>query len=77
MAYSFPPDLERLVRDEMSAGVYPTEDDLLRDAISALRGQREDVAAVRAGIADMEAGRVRPFQEVAAEIRSRRGFADE
>lgn len=77
MAYLFPPDVERLVHDEMTAGIYRTEDDLLRDAIRALREQREDLAAIRAGIADMEAGRVRPFEEVAAEIRRRKGFADE
>jgi predicted transcriptional regulator len=32
--------------------------------------QREDLAAIRAGIADMEAGRVAPLDEVMARIRT-------
>ena len=34
-----------------------------------------DFAAIQAGVADMNAGRVRPIREVDAEIRSRLGFS--
>ena len=65
MGYKFPPDLERLVKDQMVIGHYPSEDDLLRDALRTLDEQRhavldEDplvVEGIRRGLADMKAGR--------------------
>jgi predicted transcriptional regulator len=36
--------------------------------------QQEDLAAIRAGIADMEAGRVSPLDEVVARIRTDLGL---
>ena len=80
MAYQFPPDVEKLVREQMTAGGYASEDDVLRDALAAL-GQfahsREDadeefrltVAAVKQGVADMEAGRMRPLRAILNEAR--------
>lgn len=83
MAYQLSPDLERLVRQRMTAGGYSSEDEVLRDALSALEqfghseedAKQEDqdaAAAVREGAADMEAGRMRPLREVLAEARSKR-----
>jgi Arc/MetJ-type ribon-helix-helix transcriptional regulator len=81
MAYQLSSDLERLVRERMAAGGYSTEDEVLRDALSALEQfghsaedareeYRQAAAAVREGTADMEAGRMRPLREVLAEARS-------
>lgn len=75
MSYLFPPDVEELVKEQMAAGEYASEDDVLRDALRALAASREDLAAIQAGIDDMEAGRVRAFAEVADEIRARHGFS--
>jgi Arc/MetJ-type ribon-helix-helix transcriptional regulator len=36
MHYQFPPDLQQLVQAHLAAGVYQSEDDLLRDAFHAL-----------------------------------------
>jgi hypothetical protein len=36
MAYQFPPDVERLVKEQMVARGYATEDNVLRDALDAL-----------------------------------------
>ena len=56
------------IRQFMVGGSYASEDQLLLDAFSALR-QREDLAAVRDGIADFEAGRVRPLDDVFDDLR--------
>jgi len=72
MAYQLPPDLEQLIHDEMRWGGYASEEELLREAFDALRARNEDWAAIEQGIADMEAGRVRPFAEAAEAIRRSR-----
>ena len=80
MAYQFPPDVEKLVKQHMASGSYATEDEVLREALEAL-GQfahsredadeeyRQTAAAVREGLADVEAGRMRPLREVIDEAR--------
>ncbi|MBI1899864.1 MAG: type II toxin-antitoxin system ParD family antitoxin [Planctomycetia bacterium] len=77
MNYPLPADLEQLVQDEMAWGGYASEEDVLRRALVALRERREDLAAIQEGIDDLEAGRVRPIEEVVDEIRARHGFAPE
>lgn len=64
----------------------PSENDVLRDALIAL-GQfahsdeaaeqeyHETVAAVREGVADMEAGRMRPLREIIYEAKANVGGA--
>ena len=47
---------------------------MLREALDALRRQDEELRAIQKGIADMEAGRYRPLDEVDAEIRHKHGF---
>jgi predicted transcriptional regulator len=75
MAYQFPPDVQQLIHEAVAFGNYPTEDDLLRDALHALIQRKEDIAAIQAGVADMNAGRIRPISEVDAEIRNKLGFS--
>jgi len=50
-----------------------TDADLHRRAMLALR-REEDHAAIQAGIDDMEAGRVLPFEEVDRRIREKLGM---
>jgi Arc/MetJ-type ribon-helix-helix transcriptional regulator len=78
MSYQFPPDVEKLVRHYMASGVYTSEDELLRAALTTL-GEfsmapealddeyRQTVAALREGIADAEAGRMRPLRSLLEE----------
>ena len=77
MTYPFPPDIEQLVKEHMAAGDYASEDELLLDALRVLQERKEDLAAVEAGLDDVEAGRVRSFEEVAHEIRRKHGFLPE
>ena len=64
MPYQFPPEVDELIRNQMATGQYESEDDVLREALHALRRRDEDVAAVKEAIADMQAGdRGVPFDE--------------
>jgi putative addiction module CopG family antidote len=40
----------------MATGHYTTEDDVLRDALRALRDKEDDLEAVRAAVAELQAG---------------------
>jgi Arc/MetJ-type ribon-helix-helix transcriptional regulator len=76
MAYQFPPNIERLVKEQMASGAYESEDDLLADALRALATRSADLAAVNDAIRDMEAGDTgRSLTEVAEEIRTRHGWS--
>ena len=57
MSYSFPPEINRLVQDRLSSGLYASEDEILLEAMQTLRDRDEAVAAVQKGIADEAAGR--------------------
>jgi putative addiction module CopG family antidote len=70
MAYQFPPDLVEQLKDRLATGQYASEDEVLREALRALKRQDEDVAAVKEAIADLEAGdRDKPFDEFIDEFR--------
>jgi Arc/MetJ-type ribon-helix-helix transcriptional regulator len=76
MSCEIPPDVQRQIQDRLLTGRYDSEADVLREAMRALILHDEEVAAIRAGIEDMEAGRTRPFEEADAAIRRRFGFKD-
>jgi predicted transcriptional regulator len=66
---------------EKSEGPVAVEDDqthrvyfLVDESTYTSLQQREDLAAIREGIADMEAGRVAPLDEVMARIRTNLGL---
>ena len=56
MAYQFPPDVDKLVRERMATGNYASEDELLRNALLALSEEEEDLAAVREAVAELKGG---------------------
>jgi Arc/MetJ-type ribon-helix-helix transcriptional regulator len=71
MNHPLPIDVSQAIQSLMATGNYPSEDEVLRRALAALQQREEDLAAIRAGIADMEAGRMRPLAEFDAEFRKR------
>lgn len=88
MAYQFPPDVEKLVKEQMAIRGYTSEDDVLRDALDALgrfahsrveaeEEYRQAVTAVREGVADMEAGRMRALRTVLDEARGKSSLETE
>lgn len=54
MAYQFPPDVDEQIKQRLSSGRYKTEDDVLRDALEALK-MSEELAHFRASVADSRA----------------------
>ena len=74
MSYQFPPDVEQRIRHQIALGNYTSEDDVLRDALEALDARNADMAAIRAGVEDMAADRMRPIDEVAVDIRRKHGW---
>jgi Arc/MetJ-type ribon-helix-helix transcriptional regulator len=46
VTYQFPADLDELIKQRMALGIYASEDDVLRDALSALE-QREQERITR------------------------------
>jgi predicted transcriptional regulator len=75
MSYPFPPVLDRLVREELATGVYDSEDDVLVEAMQALRDRHQTIAGIREGLSDLDAGRVRLLGDVDAELRTKHGIA--
>ena len=71
MSYPFPPMLDQLVREELSTGAYRSEDEVLVEAMQALRDRDEAIAGIREGLSDLEAGRVRPVCDVDSELRAK------
>lgn len=73
MSFSFSEDLRTLIDQQLATGRYTSEEDVLREALFALRERDEDLVALREGIADMEAGRVRPLKDVFDDLERRLG----
>jgi Arc/MetJ-type ribon-helix-helix transcriptional regulator len=50
MSYCFPPELQQIVRQELSTGNYASEDELLLEAVRLLHQREEDLREFKAGI---------------------------
>ena len=73
-AYPFPPDLEDEIKQRMRTGRYASEDDVLREALRALKWRDDEVAAIQEGFDDIEAGRVKPLRQFDRELRERKNI---
>lgn len=73
--YQFPHDVQEEVQYRMATGRYGSEDDVLRDALRALKARDLEVAAIREGFEDLDAGRVKPLREFDREFRQRKSIA--
>jgi predicted transcriptional regulator len=60
--------LRKLLAQEMAAGDYKSEHDLLVDALRALADRRSAIEGIRQGLADMKAGRMRSWRECKRDI---------
>lgn len=74
MSYQFPPELDQLVKRQLARGEFGSEDAVLIAAMHSLEQQQEDLAAIRAGVEDMEAGRVQPLREFDRKFREQKGI---
>jgi putative addiction module CopG family antidote len=68
------PDVWNEIQRQLATGPYSSPDDVLREALAALRFREEEVLAIQEGIDDMESGRVMPMREFDREFRRRNGL---
>ncbi|MCG8584095.1 MAG: hypothetical protein MI757_05225 [Pirellulales bacterium] len=80
MELQLPSDLESFVQQELRSGHYgsePTPKDVVAEGLRALKRERESaLAGIRAGLEDVEAGRVQPLAEAFAELRNEFNLPD-
>ncbi len=69
---SIPSDLGTRVQTLVESGRFANGADVVRAALDALEMQTSDLEAIEAGIADIGAGRCRPFGEFAAKFEKRK-----
>jgi antitoxin ParD1/3/4 len=73
------PDLETVIRRRLESGAYKSALDVIRAGLEALERHEEEMArrlaefdaAIERGLADADAGRVHPAEEVFRELRER------
>jgi Arc/MetJ-type ribon-helix-helix transcriptional regulator len=80
MAYSFPPNLDQMVRHWMAAGPYHSEDELLVDAMLALEHVQSNSDELRNEIGrrirKVESGLAVPLDRAAFKAEARRRLGD-
>jgi len=73
-SFDISPDLDDEIREQMKSGRYGSEEDLLRDALQALKWRDQEIVAIQEGIDDMQAGRTRTLAEFDREFRQRKNI---
>lgn len=67
--------LENYVEELVNAGRYASRDDVLREGVRLIEEREKRLAALDAaiarGLADADAGRVKPIEEVAARLKAK------
>lgn len=71
MPVDLPPDIWNEIQRQLATGAYSTSDEVLREALAALRSrEREEVnAALGEAMEDLKAGRYRPAADVSRDMR--------
>lgn len=74
MTVTLPPEFERFVTDQLADGIFSTPDAVVVAGLNMLRSQSDLKAEVFAGIEQVKAGKVAPFNpsETLARIRAQR-----
>ena len=74
MSIDLSPDVWDEIQRQLATGSFTSHDEVLREALAALRFREEEVLAIQQGIDDMQAGRVMPLREFDREFRRRNGL---
>ena len=74
MDLHLPADIDITVKSFLSDGRYGNEADVLREALAALKRRDQEIASIQAGIEDMEAGRVIPWDDAKADLSAKHNF---
>jgi putative addiction module CopG family antidote len=75
MSVDLSPDVWNEVQRQLATGTFASPDEVLREALAALRSRDAEILAIQEGIDDMEAGRVAPLDEFDRDFRRRNGIA--
>ena len=73
MSFAFPPDIRRLIDQNMATGLYSSEEDVLQAALHVLSDYHATIADVRSGLVDYENGRGQVLSEAMGDIRKELG----
>ena len=80
MNVSLRPDLGRFVAEQVTAGRYDSADAAVNAAVARIKAEEEllaedlddtDVAAIAEGLAQLDRGEGRPWEEVRAELKAK------
>ncbi|MCE9534681.1 MAG: type II toxin-antitoxin system ParD family antitoxin [Planctomycetes bacterium] len=71
MSLTIPVDVQQRMNVLLRTGLYASEEDILRAAVTALEAHNADMAAIQNGINEMKNGRYRSFGDFDAEFRKR------
>lgn len=71
MSHEVPSDVWMRLEAFVETGEYTSEADVLRDAVSALERRRHELASIEAGLADVDAGRVKSLEDFDRDFRKR------
>jgi putative addiction module CopG family antidote len=74
MSVDLSPDVWNEIQRQLATGSYASPDDVLRDALSALHAREGEIAAIQAGIDDMEVGRITPLRDFDRQFRDHNGL---
>jgi putative addiction module CopG family antidote len=74
MSVDLSQDVWNKIQRQIAIGRYSSPEEVLRDALAALRFREEEVRAIQEGIDEMEGGRANPFEEFDRELRMRNGI---
>jgi putative addiction module CopG family antidote len=76
MNLAIPSELQEFVDREFATGRYESKDEVVVEALRLLKDERDDAAAgIKAGLADVEAGRTQPLSEAFSDIRKEFGIS--
>jgi len=74
-SYTLGKHFESFVQAQLASGRYGNASEVLRDALRLMEDRERRLAsldaAIERGVADIEAGRVRPAEEVFADLKAR------
>jgi Arc/MetJ-type ribon-helix-helix transcriptional regulator len=74
MSVEIASDVWNEIQRQLATGAFASHDELLREALAALRSREVELLAIGEGIDDMEAGRVTPIREFDRLFRERNGL---
>ena len=75
MQYQFSSEVNERIDAQLALGVFKTPDEVVINALDALDQQNADLASIKRGLEDEQAGRLRPLREVDREFRLRNGVS--